>query len=91
MEGIQFINTTPDQLKAEIADVVRTVVKEISKSPEPVELLTREEAAGFLKVSLTTLNNWKNAGKIQAYGMGNCVYYYRSELMAALIKLNQVK
>jgi len=49
------------------------------------ELLTREETAQLLKVSLTTLWNWTKKGKIPAYGIGNRVYYKRGEIMNALV------
>ena len=49
------------------------------------ELLTREETAKLLKVSLTTLWNWTKKGKIPAYGIGNRVYYKRGEIMNALV------
>lgn len=54
---------------------------------EPVELLTREETAKYLKVSLSTLWHWSKKGILPSYGIGNRVYYKRSEVVSRLIHL----
>lgn len=55
---------------------------------EPVELLTREETAQYLKISLSTLWHWSKNGVSPSYGIGNRVYYKRSEVESSLIKKN---
>ena len=69
-------------LEAELKEI-----KENFQPKEPVELLTRKEAAEFLKVDLSTLWNWSKKGILSSYGIGNRVYYKRSEIEEALVKL----
>ncbi|MCP9765193.1 helix-turn-helix domain-containing protein [Lacihabitans soyangensis] len=59
-----------------------------SSGNNPTELLTRKQAANFLHINLSTLWTWTNAKKIQAYGIGNRVFYKKSELLDALRPLN---
>ncbi|OYX22954.1 MAG: DNA-binding protein [Flavobacteriales bacterium 32-35-8] len=56
---------------------------------EPVELMTRNEVADYLKINPTTLWSWTNKGKLTAYGIGNRVYYKRSEIEKSLVKFNK--
>ena len=46
----------------------------------PTEYLTRSELAEMLKCDLSTVHNWTKKGKLKAYGIGNRVYYKRSEV-----------
>lgn len=50
--------------------------------------LSREDVAKLFNVCISTVNNWKNAGIINAYQIGGRVYYKYSELEQALIKIN---
>lgn len=61
--------------------------KDRLRESEPDQLLTRSEACDFLKINSTTLWNWTKSGKVQAYGIGNRVYYKKQELTASLIPL----
>ncbi|CAA9203750.1 hypothetical protein FLA105534_04932 [Flavobacterium bizetiae] len=54
----------------------------------PDVLLTRSEACSFLKINMTTLWNWSKKGKIISYGIGNRVYYKKSELLESLVRIN---
>ena len=90
MESIQFIQTTPEEIKKDILKGVSELIESLKKDftpKEPIELLTREETAELLKVNLTTIWNYTNQGRLIAYKIGNRVYYKRSEVMDALIQL----
>ena len=52
------------------------------------ELLSKKQACCLLGVSYSTLWRWTRQNKIQAYGLNNRVYYKRSEIMAAINKIN---
>ena len=54
---------------------------------EPDELMTRKEVAEFLKVDLFTVWNWSKQGKLSYYGVGNRVYYKRSDVEKAPIRI----
>lgn len=91
MSSFQFTSIEPQQLKQEIAATVRTELRlmlEEFKNLQPDDLLTRKEAAQFLKISLSTLNGWKKAGKIIGCGTGNRVYFRRSEVERCLQPLS---
>ena len=83
MSTFQFTSIDPEKLKRDIADAVRAELKTALaqlKGLKPDELLTRKETARILKCSLTALYLWTKAGKITACGIGNRVYYRRSEV-----------
>lgn len=54
------------------------------REKEETTLLTRNETAIFLNVSLATLNNWANIGIIKKHKIGNLVRYKKAELEEAL-------
>lgn len=76
-----------EELKELIQEAVR---KELSgrtnpKIPEDPELLlTRQETAELLRISLTSLWKWTDKGKLKSYGLGNRRYYKRSEVLESL-------
>ena len=86
----QLHNTTPEQLQDAILQGVKQQLEELKKQyqpKEPEEYLSRAEVAKWLKVDASTVHNWGKAGKIKRYGLGNRVYYKRSELERAIIQL----
>lgn len=52
---------------------------------QPAEYLTRAEVAEMLKCNISTLHNWVKSGKLIPYGIGNRVYFKRSDIEAVLI------
>ena len=62
-------------------------IKENFQPKEPIELLTREETAKYLKISLTTLWHWSKKGILPSYGIGNRVFYKRSEVEKGIIRI----
>lgn len=88
--NIQFIATTPEKLKNDIVKELTDKIKDIVGEREDHDkLLTREEAAEFLSINLTTLGVWTKNKTLKAYGMHKRVYYKKSELLEALIPLNK--
>ena len=81
-KAAEFIIEKLTALENEIKDI-----KKNFQPKEPVELLTREETAEYLKISLSTLWHWSRKGILPSYGIGNRVYYKRSEIEKALIRL----
>jgi hypothetical protein len=55
---------------------------------EPLDLMTREETADFLKIHISTLWHWTKKGILPSYGIGNRVYYKRNEVENCLIQLS---
>ena len=62
-----------------------TELKHRFQPVQPTEFLTRTELAELLKCDLSTIHNWTKKGTLIPYGIGNRVYYKRSEVEAVLI------
>jgi len=89
MESLQLINTTPQQLadliKEGVKSELQVLKKELLAKDANDDLLTREQAAEFLQINLSTLWHYQKRGRIKAYGIhGHKRYYKRSELLEAL-------
>ena len=94
METIQFIQTSPEQVTDVILQGFRKEIEKLKKDfqpKEPTEYLTRNELKDLLKCDLSTIHNWTVKGKLKAYGIGNRVYYKRSEIESAIISLKNEK
>ena len=86
----QLHNTTPEKIQESILKGIQAQINDLKKSyqpKEPEEYLTRAEVSKLLKVDISTVHNWSKAGKLQRHGLGNRVYYKRSEVERAIIKL----
>lgn len=68
-----------------------TEIKQNFEPKTPTEYLTRNEVADLLKCDLSTIHNWCKKGKLIPYGIGNRVYFKRSEIEAVLIPFGQNK
>ena len=53
------------------------------------ELLTREQVCKLLSINKTTLWKHTKSGKLKSLGLGNRVYYKKSEVLEAVKHLNQ--
>jgi len=91
MQTIQFIQTTPEQLKSEITEGVKNQLTEFLKHyqpKQPNEYLTRQEVAQMFNVDLSTIHNWCKSGKLKPLGLGARVYFLRSDIEQSLTPLN---
>jgi excisionase family DNA binding protein len=75
--------------KEDIKEILKEAIREekdIFQPPakEQEELLTRAEAAAFLKITKPTLWAWTKEGKLQTHRINSRVYYKRNELLASL-------
>ena len=75
--------TFAEEVATKTAKEVREAIKEESK---PDELLTRQQVAEMLGVTLTTLFHWNNKGILPTIKIGNKVRYRRSDVEKALSK-----
>lgn len=96
MENSKTYPITFDNLPSAVAKVsnevsiIRNQLEELKNSFEPKtpeENLTRDEVAKILKCDISTVHNWTAKGKLKKYGIGNRVYYKRSEVEAAIIAI----
>ncbi len=89
--AVQFIQITPEQLQDAILSGVKAEIKQLKQEFQPKEpetFMTRNEVKNLLNVDLSTVHNWTKRGKLKAYGLGNRVYYKRSEVEAAIQPLS---
>ena len=92
METIQFVATSPQDLKNEITADVKVILDDFLKHFKPVqpaEYLTRQKVAEMFDVDLSTVHNWCKSGKLKPLGIGSRVYFLRTDIEACLIPLNQ--
>lgn len=88
---IQIENTNADDFKNEIINGVITALKSFGEhSQNNIEIiLSREEAAKLLSISLVTLWDLTRKDKIPAFRIGNKVRYKKSDVLNALTQKNQ--
>ena len=88
---IQLHNTTPEEFKNEIKSVIDNALEKFkleNNSADPEKILTREETAKLLSISLVTLWSWTKKDIIRAYRIGNQVRYIYKDVIDALQKIN---
>jgi DNA invertase Pin-like site-specific DNA recombinase len=91
MSAIQFIQTTPQELKTQINEDVKSLLENFLKlyqPQQPKEYLTRSDVAKMFNVDLSTVHNWSKSGKIKPLGIGARVYFLRSDIEQSLQPLN---
>lgn len=91
MSAIQFVATTPLDLKNEITADVKVILDDFLKHFKPIqpaEYLTRQQVAEMFNVDLSTIHNWCKSHKLRPLGLGSRVYFLRSDIEASLIPLN---
>jgi excisionase family DNA binding protein len=57
---------------------------------EPEELMTRSQAAAFLKIDLSTITAWTARNRIPAYSILGRRYYKKHELLLCLEPVNEM-
>jgi excisionase family DNA binding protein len=84
MSTIQFIGTNPKDLITELKNsLIPELTAQLSaqfQPIQPIEYLTRSEVCKLLQVDLSTLHRWRKDGTLTAYGVGNRVYFKRTEI-----------
>lgn len=89
MQSIALLSITADDFKAIVREAVSQVLAEKSSvkettPPQADELLTREQTAEMLHVSLLTLRNYSRKGLLHPKQIGRRVLYTRADVVAAL-------
>ena len=86
-EEIVLMSISKDELQTLIIDSVNACLKFYRPKPEGnslLELLTRKEAAEFLRCSVGTIDNFSRDGKIRKYYIGDTVVFKKDEIINAL-------
>ena len=87
MEQINITQLDPDEFFEKFKVHLQEVLQKVSEK-DSKELLTRQEVSEYLSINLSTLWSYTRSGKLKAYSIGNRVYYKKSEIDQALIKIN---
>lgn len=86
MREIRVELTTDKELIRQFRDMIEEITQTPVTEPKihTKSILTREEAAQLLSVSLVTLFHWNNKGILKSRRIGGQVRYYRSDIEAIL-------
>lgn len=93
-QQISIINITVEELQKAITLGVQKQLQELKNSFQPLkptEYLSRHDVAKMLQVNLSTLHNWNKQKVLQSYQIGGRVYYKRSEIEKAVVKVEIAK
>lgn len=77
--------TRLDRMESAIAALSETPTTSAPPEAAP-DYITRREVANLFKITLVTVHDWTRKGLLQAYKIGNRVYYKRPEVEGALTK-----
>ncbi|MES2592704.1 MAG: helix-turn-helix domain-containing protein [Bacteroidota bacterium] len=93
MESTILHNVTAEQINTLFQGLQNQLMelKQKFEPKTPTEYLTRNELAELLKVDLSTIHNWTKKGKLIPYGIGNRVYFKRSEVESLLLPFGKNK
>ncbi|WP_298156685.1 helix-turn-helix domain-containing protein [Flavobacterium sp.] len=90
---LQIENTNASDFKKEILEDVKGVFQNFAdtlQSGDSEKLLTREETADLLSISLVTLWDWTKKDLIPSYRIGTKIRYKKSEVLSSLQKSNNL-
>jgi len=76
-------------LKGIVVDVVRKIMLELKDqdAPEVDEFLTQRETCQLLKISLSTLNNWRSLGKLKFSKIENRILIKREDIISKVSEM----
>ncbi len=90
---IYLSGLTADQLSEMIRESLRDELQQfrLARPKSETKYLTRQETARRLRISLVTLTDWVNRGKICAHKIGGRVLFRDSDVEAALNQIVPIK
>lgn len=72
-------------------EAVRDEIQQQQRNDLAEKLLTAQETADLLRVSLVTIWSWEKTGRIKKYSLSGRTYFKYSEIMASLETLQRYK
>lgn len=90
---VQIQDITLDELQSAITRNILKALPTLSdrELKEADKLLTREQTAELLSISLGTLWSWTRKGILISYRIGNKIMYKQNEVHESLVKINHSK
>lgn len=86
-----LISYSKDELLQMIEEAVCKAIEQNRQNNEADQYLSRQETAELCSVTVQTLNNWVNAGRIRSHKINGRVLFRRSDIDAALIERKTLK
>ena len=84
MQGNLILSIPLPEFIAHLEETVRKVLSE--RTIEQDKLLTSEEVMKLFNISTTTLQKWRNAGKIPFTRIDNKIFYNKNEIINSMDK-----
>lgn len=82
----EFENRIDQKLNL-LKDSLLSELKQEFQPKMPEEFLTRIEVANLLKVNVNTVDRWSKEDKLKRYGIGDRIFYKRSEVEESIVRL----
>ena len=89
---LQLENVNASDFRSELEkDVTKALLShnESQNNPDNETILTRQETATLLSVSLVTLWDWTKKDILKAYRIGSKIRYKKNEVLLALKQMNK--
>ena len=81
-----------DELKSIVEDAVRKVMLELKEdAPQIDEFLTSRQLCSMLHVSISTIVNWRKAGKLKPRKIGGRILFRREDILTKIDELRQFR
>lgn len=94
MENVILSPIPLADLTGAISEIIKkelAIQNEAKPNSNEPELITRQEAANILGISLPTLNEWSKTGELPSYRIGSRVRYKRDEVLASVKQVQTSK
>lgn len=88
MAELNFLDK--EELKEQLHILESSLLVKLRKElqiKKPEEYLTRTEVAVLLKINVNTVDRWSKTGKLKRYGIGDRIFYKRTEVEKSIIRL----
>jgi len=88
MAELNFLNK--EELKDQLQNFESSLITKLKtefQPKKPEEFLTRNEVAKLLKINVNTVDRWSKIGKLNRYGIGDRIFYKRTEVEESITRL----
>lgn len=88
MAKLDFIDK--EELKEQLQGFESSLLSKLKEEllpKKPEEFLTRNDVADLLKINVNTVDRWTKDGKLVRYGIGDRIFYKRSEVEESITRL----
>ena len=88
MAELNFLNK--EELEEQLHNFESSLLGKLKKEllpKESEEFLTRKEVSKLLKINVNTVDRWSKNGELKRYGIGDRIFYKRSEVEESITRL----